>query len=259
VIQIVGAFQSCIRLFVDMPKTAKQLREGRLKKLGWDGGRAELLSQEWSKSEIDGFARLLSPRVSYVAWWAMITFTAIAFLMAMLKTGWEVSVGSISTLVLLILIFSLGALLWEAVTARIGGRRRNVGLALRAILLSLRAKPRDSYWRAQTLRLALNFNRAAERAGTTPNFSQEAARSISYWEDLRVPESSVLAARTTVKTSAEMFFLDGRMDADRVRSSALEPSWWRKAPTILSASSAFVAVLASNFENVIDFFDKMTG
>lgn len=226
-------------------------RENRLKNLGW-GGRADLKAEGWSDPEIDGLAKLLCARISYTVWVILIIITVASYMFALYKDGWVFTLGAAGTLGLLIAMHLLGALIWGTISTRLGGRRRNVGLALRSILRSLNEKQRDAYWRARLLKQALDLHKTSERACATTAFSQEATRAIFSWWSQRISDDQVLMAQKQVRVSAEIFYLDGRIDVEKLRASALALPWWSKAPALTLASVTFMGLLATNLKNVFE-------
>lgn len=233
----------------------RNMRESRLNKLGW-GSRADLAAKSWSQPEIDGLAKLLCPRISYIVWGILLALTIASYVFALYETGWVFTLGAAGTLGLLIALHGFGALVWSTISSRVGGRRRNVGLALRSILLSLEETQRDAHWRARLLKQALDFHKAAERACATTAFSQKATRTILSWQSRRISDDQIMTAQKQVKISAETFHLDGRLDVEKLRSSTLNRPWWSKAPALALASVTFLGLVATNLKNVFEFVES---
>lgn len=193
-----------------------RVHDSRLKKLGWRNGLNDVELQNLSKAQKGELASLLAPRTAMYYGWFLAALVAGGVLSAILSPDWQWNAASGIVVAGIIAMLAGAWAAWIWTIRRVGGKPRNVGLALRSILQSFQFddEKKNHHWRDSILKKAKRFESASVRANTSQAFRDRVCRDIYSWNKSKVSNKKYSAAAKRVREAAAEFSSGGYLDAE---------------------------------------------
>lgn len=228
-------------------------RSYNLNRLGWSTGLKNARLRDWSRSEKNKLASLLSPRFS-ILWWACAsTIIGIGVILASNTPEW--TWGPLAWTLIGLLVAALIAVqtFWVWASRLLGGPERNVGLTARSILLDLQkdAKHRDAYWRRSIVKKVRRFESAGIRAKTLKTFQDGVTKDILGFSGTAVTDQDCSVARENIQSAIEDFSRSGCVDPNAHRPP-------RSVSDLLKVSSAGVVAVATTVTAILTALNSVS-